>query len=192
MYSYESAASYALFRPYLQDGEELFWTGKPYTSVPFRPNIGVLIFSIFWLGFAVFWTVMASAAGGAFGLFGLPFIGVGCFLLYSQVIGQKQQMKKTYYAVTDRRAIILTEKPSGIHFAEFPFSNMTNVTMTAVRGETGTILFPTPYYATPYVSRRGIPLQNAQQTVLNGFYMIDNVQTVCRLISERINQNNSR
>ena len=126
--TYTIGASYALFQPYLQDGEELLWTGKPYTSVPFRPHLGTLLFSMMWLGFALFWTVGASVAGGAFGLFGLPFICVGCGLLYAQTLGAAKQMKKTYYAVTDRRAIILTENRLGLHCTEFSFLGM------AVRG----------------------------------------------------------
>ena len=186
-YPYETPSSYTLLRPYLQDGEELLWAGKPFTSVPYRPSFSVLVFSIFWLGFALFWTVGATEADGAFGLFGLPFIGVGCFLFYKQFIGISKQMKKTYYAVTDRRAIILTETRHGVHCTEFAFANMTNVTLTSVRGNVGTILFPAP--VSLYVSsRRGVTLQEATVTANHSFLMIDDGQTVYRLISERISE----
>ena len=191
MYSYDDGAAYTLLRPYLQDGEEVLWCGKPYTSVPYRPNPAILLFSIFWLGFAVFWTVTASVAGGAFGLFGLPFVGVGCFLLYNAFFGQVKQMKRTTYAVTDRRAIILTERRGGVDCTEFPFANMGRVSLVSVRGEVGTILFPVAVFAAPYVSsRRGATMHMSQQQPLNhAFLMIDNVHTVYRLISEQITAN---
>ena len=186
-------SSYAIFRPYLQDGEELLWTGKPYTSVPFRPDPRGLIFSIFWLGFAIFWTVGASAGGGLFGLFGLPFIGIGLFLFYTQFIGIGKQMEKTHYAVTDRRAIILTETRRGVLCTEYSFFNMGNVMLASVRGNVGTILFPSQPYLNPYASNHGSSARaNIQQTMSHGFLMIDNVQMVYRLISERIAQNGYR
>ena len=39
-------------------------------------------FGLLFAGFAVFWTVAATALAGPFGLLGLPFVGVGAFLLY--------------------------------------------------------------------------------------------------------------
>lgn len=188
-YQYETNSPYMLLRPYLQDGEEVLWTGKPYASTPFVPNIGTVIFSIFWLGFALFWTAGASLAGGFFGLFGLPFIGVGCFLLYSTLFGQKRQYQKTLYAVTDRRAIILVEGRHGVNCTEFSFATMQNVTMSAVRGEAGTILFPVFYTQAPYISshRGSTVFQSTSHTPQHqGFFMIDNVHSVYRLISERI------
>ncbi len=41
----------------------------------------LLVFALFWTGFSVFWTAMASLGGGLFGLFGLPFIAIGIGLL---------------------------------------------------------------------------------------------------------------
>lgn len=194
--NYDTRATlYAALRPYLHDGEEVLWTGKPYASVPFVPNIGTVIFAIFFFGFSVFWTVGASAAGGAFGLFGLPFIGMGCFLIYQMLFGQKKQYKKTVYAVTDRRAIILTHTLRGASCTDFPFANLQSVTLSAVRGEAGSILFPSFYTPNHYPSsHRGATTvyYTASGVPQNGFYMIDNVRSVYRLISERTSEENRR
>lgn len=187
----EHASLYTELRPYLHDGEEVLWTGRPYASVPYRPHIGTMLFSLFWLGFAIFWTVGASAADGFFGLFGLPFVGMGFFLLYNVFIGKGRQYEKTVYAVTNRRAIILMHTYRGVECTEFSFANMQNVTMSAVRGSTGSILFPYYYLQTPYNSSHrgrvtiGSPTQSTQP---HGFYMIDNVQQVYHLISEQISK----
>ena len=49
--------------------------------------------------FALAWTVGASAVGGPFGLFGLPFIAVGAYIVFGKnIVG-----KKTYYVITNKK-----------------------------------------------------------------------------------------
>lgn len=44
-------------------------------------NLGILIFSIFWLGFITIWTALALFGGGSFmALFSIPFWAVGIFM----------------------------------------------------------------------------------------------------------------
>ena len=66
---YSRGEQYEQLRPFLLEGEQVLWLGKPYASVPYRaPLIGV-VFALFFFGFAVFWTVGAMAASFFFGLF---------------------------------------------------------------------------------------------------------------------------
>ncbi len=167
-------------RPYLYSGEEVLWTGHPYRSVPYRIPVAGAVFSIFWLGFAVFWTVSASAVGGAFGLFGLPFIGVGCILVYSMTIGERKKLRRTVYAVTDRRAIILTMDSRGTNCHEYLLSNLSGISLESVQGDVGTIrLVPKEIYY-DHRGRR----KNATPDLTTAFLMIDNVQSVYRIICE--------
>ncbi|QQL44216.1 hypothetical protein [Sulfuriroseicoccus oceanibius] len=46
-----------------------------------------LFFALFWTGFSVFWVIGASAVGGFFGLFGLPFVAIGIGMLYAVAAG---------------------------------------------------------------------------------------------------------
>lgn len=89
---------------YLLNGEVVLWegTGKPPKGV----NMAQMIFPIFWTGFAIFWTIMASMAGGFFGLFGVPFIIVGIFL-FKQMKGDTAEK---IYAITNRRLIIISKE----------------------------------------------------------------------------------
>jgi hypothetical protein len=82
----------------------------------------VFAFAIPWTGFAIFWTVGAATMllfgrhgtgftliGMFFPLFGLPFIGVGVWLLTSPWRAKKrlaEMAARTGYVITDRRAII--------------------------------------------------------------------------------------
>ena len=85
--------------PYLHPGESLLWTGQPYTTRKFHTNPFMLIFMLFWFGFAVFWTVSASAVGGFFGLFGIPFMLIGGYMLYMLIAGQKKQLRTSFLAI---------------------------------------------------------------------------------------------
>lgn len=107
----------------LEPGEQIRWTGQPLVTSGSTGMIwGVFIFGIPWTAFAIFWTVMASgvfenshgqhfqAGRLLFGLFGLPFIGVGVLLLTSPWRAKKKlakAIKQTAYVITDRRAILL-------------------------------------------------------------------------------------
>jgi hypothetical protein len=111
----------------LAAGEKAYWIGQPNPRAYARGAIGMVIFGIPWTGFALFWTFMAS--GGfwglfgdkkwepgsesgpfkyfnvCFGLFGVPFILIGLFLL-SSPIWMRRKARKTVYAVTDKRVVI--------------------------------------------------------------------------------------
>ena len=172
-------------RPFLHEGEEILWIGRPYATVSYRPPLFLMIFSVFWLGFSVVWTAGATLAGGPFGLFGIPFLVVGCGMVYFVWFGQRKRFRQTVYAVTDRRAIILTAKRQGIECTEFVLTNLSSIGLESVRGEAGTIRFvPEVRYDTSPYGR------SVRRTYTPGtdtaFLMIDGVQSVYRLISERL------
>ena len=165
--------------PFLLDGEELLWCGKPFSSVSYRPPVFLVVFSIFWLGFALFWTVSATAIGGPFGLFGIPFLAVGIALLYRVLIGQKATYERTVYAVTDLRVIMTVETRGGTQCHELSLATLPTVSMCRVRGTVGSISF-LPLMADRYGRRtvRGMGFF--------AFESIDSVQEVYRLISQQV------
>ena len=86
--------------------ETIVWKGRP---DPLKSaSVGALkaLFGLFFFGFAVFWTVMASQ-GGLFALFGIPFVAVGAWMV-SGPARDYLRAGKSYYAVTDRRVLIVT------------------------------------------------------------------------------------
>lgn len=99
----------------LEMGERLLWYGKPDPKRGLLATIPLVLFAIPWTGFSLFW--MAAASGLAFdaepgwtslfALFGVPFVLVGLGMLTSPYWLYKKA-KRTIYALTNRRAIIIT------------------------------------------------------------------------------------
>ncbi len=178
----------AEIEPYLNPGENILWVGQPNSARASRLNPMLVIFLTFWLGFAVFWTVTASAAGGAFGLFGIPFVLIGVGMFYGMTVGQKKQYSSAVYAVTDRRAIILYTDRHGVNCTAYVFSNLQTVTMERVQGTVGTIRFRSnvTYDYADYGYGRRRRTTYGGDDVRNTFAAIEDVQGVYRLISEQI------
>lgn len=92
----------------LQPDEAIRWKGRPSPAACARLALVKSFFGLFFFGFACFWTFMASA-GGLFALFGLPFIGVGGWLICLPLLHYRRAFH-TYYAITDRRVLIVTAR----------------------------------------------------------------------------------
>lgn len=113
----------ARVRSELDQGEQLLWVGQPRPSRFARATIPQVLFGIPWTAFAVLWTTMATwglwgKAGPAqnagpgmllgicFPLWGVPFILIGLGML-SSPLWARRRAKRTCYALTDHRAILL-------------------------------------------------------------------------------------
>jgi hypothetical protein len=112
------SAAYAIFRDELLSGEEILWAGQPDPAVLFsRSDIFNIPFSIFWMGFSIFWEVGAinevlnqktnSGPGLIFPFFGIPFVLIGLYMVAGRFFYKKWKKKRTYYAVTNRRILVV-------------------------------------------------------------------------------------
>ena len=98
MDGYSQNNEYSFARPYFSADEYELWRGKS-NGMDSHQKIIMIPFAVFFLGFALFWTATATSAAGIMGLFGLPFIAVGAYMLFGKnIIGNK-----TYYVVTNRK-----------------------------------------------------------------------------------------
>lgn len=108
----------------LLPGEKLLWEGRPKPGLLFTSfDIFLVPFSLVWCGFAVLWTVMAGAEiakireAAPFLTFlpvvGLPFVGVGLYLLVGRFLLDALLRSRTRYAVTDQRVLMVREPPLG-------------------------------------------------------------------------------
>jgi len=62
----------------LDPGETILWQGRPDGAMVLKlSNIVMLVFGLFFAGFALFWMVLAASAGGVFWMFGLIHFSVG-------------------------------------------------------------------------------------------------------------------
>jgi hypothetical protein len=103
----------------LQPGEQLLWCGRPDPAVLFaRSDLTTIPFSILWLGFAIFWEsgVIRSGGGPFAAIWGIPFIAIGSYMVAGRFIYKRISKKRTVYAITGRRAIII----AGNVFSEMP------------------------------------------------------------------------
>lgn len=126
----------------LDQDERILWQGQPVDRLriefgtPFEP-----LFFTFFTGFSVFWMVMASRAGGLFWTFGLLFFVVGSYSLFGQHFWKRHVRARTFYTLTDRRALIATEVWGRRSLKSYPIGKDTIVELTD--GAPGSVFFAT-------------------------------------------------
>ncbi len=96
----------------LDPDETILWQGRPDTGIHFRPaHLVTVIFGLAFAGFALFWMIVAAAAGGGFWMFGLLHFAVGLGLTLGPFLWGPFRRRRTWYTLTDRRAFIATDLP---------------------------------------------------------------------------------
>jgi hypothetical protein len=108
-----------VFSAELLPGETIQWTGSPNPRVIFHSEDAYMIpFSLMWGGFAIFWLLGASGIlqwsnhpNKNFEWFaiiwGVPFVLVGQYMIWGRFLYERWKKKRTYYALTNRRALIV-------------------------------------------------------------------------------------
>src|SRR6478735_6022360 len=100
---------------YLQPGEKVLWTGRPDPGRLLSSKDAYLIpFSLMWGGFAIVWEggvllTMAGANGAPIfvALWGIPFVVAGQYLIWGRFLVKRWDRRRTVYAVTDQRVLVL-------------------------------------------------------------------------------------
>ena len=113
----------------LDDGEEILWQGRPDPTLVLKPRqIGLALFGMVFAGFALFWMIMASLAGGFMWIFGLIHFSVGVALIVGPQYYSAYRRRNTWYTLTDRRAFIATELAVvGKKLQSYPIDNDTRL-----------------------------------------------------------------
>jgi hypothetical protein len=139
--------------PELGKGEQLLWAGRPRQGLVLRASDGFLIpFSLLWGGFAIFWETMAITTGAPifFGLFGIPFVVVGLYLMIGRFWVDAYQRGRTVYAVTSERILIITSM-FGRRVRSLNIETVPDVTLAERPDGGGTITFAAlPPFFGPY------------------------------------------
>lgn len=105
-------------QPELTSGESVLWAGQPNPRITFhREDLFLIPFSLLWGGFAIFWEAGAagywgsSTRGGTSWIFGMiwgiPFVLIGQYMIWGRFFYVRWKKKRTYYAVTNRRVIVV-------------------------------------------------------------------------------------
>ena len=107
-------------QPELMSGESLQWAGMPNPSVVFHSDDWFMVpFSLLWGGFAIFWEAgvlgywqngtKAHPAPTFMVLWGIPFVIAGQYIIWGRFLWEAWLKRRTHYAVTNRRVLILQE-----------------------------------------------------------------------------------
>jgi hypothetical protein len=103
--------------PELLAGETLRWADIPNARVIFHAEDWASIpFSLMWTGFVIFWECKALGLIGApksfdsfSAIWGIPFLLFGNYIVWGRFIHDAWLKRRTYYAITNRRALVLQE-----------------------------------------------------------------------------------
>lgn len=142
-------------RPYLRDGEELLWTGRPYTSVKYRPHWIKIAAAIFFGASALSWEVdtirdllIILREDPEFAVFEILFALIGLAVvisvfptLWMMLTGAKRNLQRTAYGVTDSRVLILYPQKKAMTLQEYMPKNLPSIDFQQEKDGTGTITF---------------------------------------------------
>ncbi len=164
--------------------ERLLWTGQPRQGIVLRGSDAFVIpFSIFWCGFAIFWTVTAATMGAPlfFVLFGTPFILVGLFLVIGRFWVDAWMRAHTFYGLTEDRVLIV----SGTYRRQaksLNLSTISDVTLTEYANGGGLITFgpSLPMFA----AMQGMPWPGMSQFLPPSFELPSDARAVYQMINE--------
>jgi len=108
------------FQSDLTSGETIYWAGMPNPSVIFHSDDWIEVpVSLLWTGFAVFWEGSAlglwekSSGENGMSIFmvvwGIPFVIFGNYFMWGRFLTDAWLKRRTYYAVTNTRVLVLQE-----------------------------------------------------------------------------------
>lgn len=123
-------------------GERLLWSGVPRQGIVFRnADIAMVPFSLLWGGFAIFWEVMAlRGAPFFFALWGIPFVGIGLYMMVGRFFVDSFRRRGTFYGLTDQRIIVASRFPTRF-MKSYSVGTLTNLSLEDHGNGTGTIPF---------------------------------------------------
>jgi hypothetical protein len=171
----------SIIRSQLGPGEALLWSGQPRKGIVFRLSDAAMIpFSLLWGGFAIFWEVAVITSGAPFmTIWGIPFVVIGLHMIFGRFFLDAKQRDKTYYGVTNERAIIV----SGLFSKKVTSLNLrtiSNISLEQKSDGSGTITFG-PANSRPWWNTSASwPL--SRQPIEPGFEMIQDAKKVDEII----------
>jgi hypothetical protein len=179
----DNAAQAALIRE-LRAGEHLLWSGMPRQGFILRTADMFLIpFSLLWASVAFLWeysVVEMQKSPLLFPIFGIPFVLLGIYFVAGRFAVDIYLRRRTYYGLTNQRALILTGLFS-TQVKAVSLQNLDEMSLTERADGSGDIIFgavPPAYWMykgnLPGLERNPVP----------AFELIEAVRTVYSLIQQ--------
>lgn len=180
----------------LLSGETIKWTGQPDLSVLFDNADLVLIpFSLFWVGFMIFWEIDAlfgehgSSDRIFMALSGLPFTLIGQYLLWGRFVYKAWKKKRTYYAITNMRVLIVVQWARGKSLHAVYLKDILAANKSVGRNGIGTLVFATSIRETRQWGNFGMGWsRRTQEPAAPAFYDVREANTVYELVNRLRNE----
>ena len=176
------------FQEDLLKNEKILWAGQPEPKVLFtRSDFFLVPFSILWFAFAAFWMIHPVVL-----LIGLPFVLFGFYLFVGRFFYKVLRKKRTYYAVTDKRVLILTKlfgkSLKAVYTDSIPVINK------SVRSDgIGTITFGKSTYMRAMYQNSGLEFFGwGYGEYMPAFYDIAGANEVFKMVSELMDKSEPR
>jgi len=172
----------------LLPNETILWNGQPSLEKTFTKfDIFLVPFSILWGGFAIIWFVIATVVGGIFGLFGIPFVVIGIYIMFGRFLVKKENKKRTYYAITNARLLVIKTDHKGnkksLHSAQI--HSITGEVVSYDKKGIGTIVFgTTPYWFRMYQNTGMDFFTGFSQSNAVSFFDIANCESVLKIYTD--------
>jgi hypothetical protein len=173
-----------LFNNELLRNEQVLWVGQPENSRIFaREDLFLIPFSLIWLSMTAPVAIISISTGELFSiLFCAPFVLIGLYLLFGRLIHRRYMKKRTYYAVTNQRVLILTNLFSRNLQSEF-INKIPFINKTVRKDGTGTIQFGNYPYMDPMNRNTGFNFSGFGYGAMPTFYDIKGVDNVYQMVS---------
>ena len=129
---------------HLSSGEHVEWIGKPDPTKRFsRSDVFLIPFSLMWGGFAILWETLAIAGGAPwfFGLWGIPFVALGLYLIFGRFIYKADRKRRTVYSVTNRRVLAIVRRRRGEAVEAVYLRSIPNISTNSVANGRGSVEF---------------------------------------------------
>lgn len=163
------------FKDIINGNEELIWSGKPQSGLIFGfEDLFLIPFSIIWLGFILFFIVIAEQTPTFFSLLAVPFIIVGVYFLVIRFFIDKWKRDKTLYGLTNQNIIIKCQNKIQI----INIHSLSNISLEIFDNGFGTITFGHIHPYNNWYKKLGLPALK----LVPAFELIPNVKDVYNLI----------
>lgn len=175
-----------LFKDDLLKNEEILWCSQPETVIFSLEDFFLIPFSILWGGFSIFWeaSVLTHGVPFFFSLFGIPFVIVGLYFIFGRFIYKIIKTKNTYYAVTNKRILILTNLFTKSIRTEF-INQITCINKSVRSNGVGTLKFGNSSFFQGMWGNSGMEFFGSRYNKdVPAFYNIQDADEVYKIVSE--------
>lgn len=175
----------------LSPGEHLLWAGRPAPGIRFRSEDAFLVpFSLLWGGMAIYMLVQVLKIGGMvdrpeppfiFRIVPVAFVLVGQYYIWGRFVYGLWKKKHTYYAVTNRRVLVVRNIVKR-HVATAFLDSLPSLILEGGRGSEGTLRF---HETQPLFFRLGMGWDSMATGTNPVFFDVADVKELYRLILEQ-------